>query len=178
VCWSCSTACCQLARCPTILTLALCCCVLLCAARLGVLELLNCLLSAGEVPGLFGPDELAKDMAALEAKRTADTHYQVRHLFGQSLLLMGCDMRQFLDMINSVRPPVLGCSRCRCCDVAALEAKRAADSHYQVRQPLTMNSVLPVLLVCCVVGHWRARGRQTATTRRDALSAALRNQGC
>jgi hypothetical protein len=42
-----------------------------------VLELLNCLLSAGEVPGLFGPDELAKDMAALEAKR-ADSHYQVR----------------------------------------------------------------------------------------------------
>lgn len=49
------------------------CCLLL----LGVLELLNCLLSAGEVPGLFGPDELAKDMAALEAKRAADSHYQV-----------------------------------------------------------------------------------------------------
>ncbi|KAF6261448.1 ATP-binding dynein motor region D5-domain-containing protein [Scenedesmus sp. NREL 46B-D3] len=42
----------------------------------GVLELLNCLLSAGEVPGLYGPDELAKDMAALEAKRGADSHYQ------------------------------------------------------------------------------------------------------
>jgi hypothetical protein len=42
-----------------------------------VLELLNCLLSAGEVPGLFGPNELAKDMAALEAKRTEDSHYQV-----------------------------------------------------------------------------------------------------
>jgi hypothetical protein len=45
-----------------------------------VLELLNCLLSAGKVPGLFGPDELAKDMAALDAKRTADSHYQVRFI--------------------------------------------------------------------------------------------------
>jgi hypothetical protein len=45
----------------------------------GVLELLNCLLSAGEVPGLYGPDELTKELAALDAKRTADSHYQVRH---------------------------------------------------------------------------------------------------
>jgi len=43
----------------------------------GVLELLNCLLSAGEVPGLFSPEELSKELAVLDAKRDKDPDYQV-----------------------------------------------------------------------------------------------------
>jgi dynein heavy chain 2 len=43
----------------------------------GVLEVLNCLLSAGEVPGLFSSEELSKELAALDSKRDKDTHYQV-----------------------------------------------------------------------------------------------------
>eukprot|EP00878_Enallax_costatus_P027572 GHUV01029703.1.p1 GENE.GHUV01029703.1~~GHUV01029703.1.p1 ORF type:complete len:596 (+),score=176.00 GHUV01029703.1:386-2173(+) len=42
----------------------------------GVLELLNSLLSAGELPGLFGADELSKELAALDSKRDKDTLYQ------------------------------------------------------------------------------------------------------
>ncbi len=43
----------------------------------GVLEVLNCLLSAGEVPGLFTSEELSKELAALDSKRDKDPHYQV-----------------------------------------------------------------------------------------------------
>lgn len=43
----------------------------------GVLEVVNCLLSAGEVPGLFSPEELSKELAVLDAKRDKDPHYQV-----------------------------------------------------------------------------------------------------
>lgn len=43
----------------------------------GVLEVLNCLLSAGEVPGLFSSEELSKELAALDSKRDKDSHYQV-----------------------------------------------------------------------------------------------------
>jgi hypothetical protein len=65
------------------------------ATTTGVLELLNCLLSAGEVPGLFGPDELAKDAAALEAKRTADSDYTVRQPWAARLLqLFFCLMQE------------------------------------------------------------------------------------
>jgi hypothetical protein len=49
------------------------------AALTGVLEVLNCLLSAGEVPGLFSSEELSKELAALDSKRDKDTHYQVRY---------------------------------------------------------------------------------------------------
>jgi hypothetical protein len=51
-----------------------------------VLELLNTLLSAGEVPGLWTPEELAKELVALDAKRDADTHYQARCLDARVLL--------------------------------------------------------------------------------------------
>lgn len=47
-----------------------------CRVHAGVLELLNCLLSAGEIPGLFTAEELARDMAALDSKRVSDPHYQ------------------------------------------------------------------------------------------------------
>jgi hypothetical protein len=43
----------------------------------GVLEVVNCLLSAAEVPGLFNSEELSKDLAALDSKRDKDAHYQV-----------------------------------------------------------------------------------------------------
>lgn len=39
--------------------------------------MLNCLLSAGEVPGLFSSEELSKELAALDSKRDKDAHYQV-----------------------------------------------------------------------------------------------------
>lgn len=39
--------------------------------------MLNCLLSAFEVPGLFSSEELSKELAALDSKRDKDTHYQV-----------------------------------------------------------------------------------------------------
>lgn len=49
----------------------------MCCLPAGVLEVLNCLLSAGEVPGLFSIEELAKELAPMDAKRDKDAHYQV-----------------------------------------------------------------------------------------------------
>jgi hypothetical protein len=43
----------------------------------GVLEVLNSLLSSGEVPGLFTPEELSKELASLDSKRDKDPHYKV-----------------------------------------------------------------------------------------------------
>jgi hypothetical protein len=45
----------------------------------GVLEVLNSLLSSGEVPGLFTAEELSKELASLDSKRDKDPHYQVQH---------------------------------------------------------------------------------------------------
>lgn len=45
----------------------------------GVLEVLNSLLFSGEVPGLFTPEELSKELASLDSKRDKDPHYQVQH---------------------------------------------------------------------------------------------------
>ncbi len=42
-----------------------------------MLEAVNSLLSGGEVPGLWSPEELAKELAPLEAAKAADVAYQV-----------------------------------------------------------------------------------------------------
>lgn len=49
---------------------------LLISTSTGILEVVNSLLSGGEVPGLWSFDELAKEVAPLEAAREADVAWQ------------------------------------------------------------------------------------------------------